>query len=457
MLELRDFQDEGVDWLKKEPTRLMAWEAGSGKTPPAVTACQELMAHRVLVLCPPIATGVWHRHFRDWTSYSDIRVLEPGVNPRDWVKGGGARIVPYSQISRMNPVIEALKALEWDVVIGDETHGLKDVNAIRTQQVYGEKFDRMKGITQRATAVWALTGTPILNHAADFWPTVHALAPGIITIQNGKPLTYDQYVERFCVAKQTAFGWRIVGSKRTHELHERLKPFMSRKLKKDVLKDLPPILFSEYVLPDNIALSVEAKAELKRLTSGLENLSDEDFLAACAAGTVHMATVRRLIGEAKVDPVSDIVHDIIASDPIQKVIVFYHHRNVGAALHANLKRHGVIQIDGSTSTKWDANLLCSERDRLVLRFQNNPDCRVALLNIVSAGVSATLTASSNVLFCEASWVPNDNNQAAARAHRYGQTRKVNARFITLPGTIDERIQSVLARKSGEIEQILDPV
>ena len=449
------YQDEGVEWLKREKHRLMAWQPGVGKTPPAVVACEDLEAYRVLVLCPPIATGVWVKHFRDWTSYGVVRVFDPAhtQTAEAWAKGAGVRIVPYSQISRQNRVIEALKAQAWDVLILDESHALKSPDAIRTQQVLGEQCDLVKGIAGAATRIWCLTGTPLLNHAAEFWPVLHALAPETIIVQDDKPLTYDQYVTRFCVVKPTLHGFRIVGSRNHDELSKRIKPFMSRKRKKDA--GLPPLMFSELMLPNDASLTPSAKDQLRELTGNLATLDDADFLDALKESNIALATVRRILGEAKAHPVADIVDDLMATDPDQKVIIFAHHKRVIAELKFRLNRYGLIVIDGSVANKPNAQGF-SQRDLLIDDFQNSSKVHVAILQIISAGTAATLTASSTVLFCEASWVPEENNQAASRSHRVGQASPVLAQFVTLPNTLDERIQRVLAQKSREIGLILDP-
>lgn len=452
MLQLFEYQEDGVDWLKLAKHRLLAWQPGVGKTPPAVIACDDLHALKVLVLCPPIATGVWLKHFRDWTNYNPVEVFRPPAK-LSWAAGPGVRIVPYSQISRQNPVIEAIKAFKWDVLILDESHALKTPDAIRTQQILGERCDLAGGIAGSAKRIWCLTGTPLLNHAAEFWPILHALAPETIIVQGDKPLTYDQFVGRFCVTKPTLYGQRIVGSKNHDELAQRIKPFISRKRKKDA--GLPPLLFSELMLPSDITLTPSAKDELKALTNDLAELDDDEFLETLRENSIHLATVRRILGEAKAHPVADIVDDMMAVDPDQKVIVFAHHKRVMAELRFRLNKYGVIQIDGKVSNKPYASGF-SQRDLLIEQFQNSPKVHVALLQIVSAGTAATLTASSTVLFCEASWVPEENNQAASRAHRVGQTSPVLAQFVTLPNSLDERIQGVLARKSREIGLILDP-
>lgn len=95
----------------------------------------------------------------------------------------------------------------------------------------------------------------------------------------------------------------------------------------------------------------------------------------------------------------------------------------------------------------------AERERAIDRFQNDPSCCVFIGQIQAAGTGITLTASSDVLFAESSWVPADNQQAAMRVHRIGQKNACMVRFATLANSIDERIQAVVARKTSDIAQL----
>ncbi len=88
-------------------------------------------------------------------------------------------------------------------------------------------------------------------------------------------------------------------------------------------------------------------------------------------------------------------------------------------------------------------------------FQNDPDTRIFIGNIKAAGTAITLTASDRVYFVEQEWVPGDNTQAAQRCHRIGQTKSVNAIFVTISGSLDEKIGAILARKAKDIHAVFD--
>jgi SWI/SNF-related matrix-associated actin-dependent regulator 1 of chromatin subfamily A len=125
-------------------------------------------------------------------------------------------------------------------------------------------------------------------------------------------------------------------------------------------------------------------------------------------------------------------------------VLFAHHREVIEGLQAGLSGH--VSITGQTPA--------SSRGFIVDTFQNDPHARVFIGQIQAAGTGITLTAASDVLFVESSWVPAENQQAAMRIHRIGQKNACLIRFATLAGSIDEQIQKAVARKTADITALL---
>lgn len=458
-LKLMPFQEAGSEWLARTPRAMLAWEPGVGKTPPTVDACMRIGAKRILVFCPPIATGVWEDHFLDWSSFldRDIFVYQGSWPPVLWKpRERCVVIVPYSYASREHsaassiPTIEKLSTQEWDVVIIDEAHYLKNRNAQRTQTIYGENCNLIGSPLLKVPFIWCLTGTPLLNHPGEFWTHLHALMPSAIMFRGG-PLDEDEFIERYCVAVHTPTGYKIKGVRNTTELAEKVKPFIDRKRLMQVYKDMPPLRIVDHRLPENTPIDPKLKAMidtaiLEAFGEVPDGLDDEDLLDMIQSDAVSFSTVRRLIGIAKVGPVVDMVKDLLDDDPTAKVIVFAHHRDVIANM--NLKLPKSLVITGATPA--DA------RQRFIRLFQRDPAYRVFILAIEAAGEAITLTAAHNVIIAEPSPVPAKNAQAIARAHRKGQTKPVLARFVMLPGTLDYRLASIIARKTRDIAKIVDP-
>jgi len=455
-LELMPFQKAGALLLSASRRAMLVWDPGVGKTPTAVRACVEVDATRILTLCPPIGTAVWRQHFEDWSDIQDIRIAGPFEQDRPYgfVNGWGVRIIPFSRARSTSSVIAAAASVgRWDVVIIDEAHYLKNPEAQRTQAVYGDKIDLKGSPLEDARHVWCLTGTPLLNHPAEFWTHLHALAPDTIILPQLGVMTEDLFTERFCVTQQTPYGVHIRGGRNTHELAGRIKPFVDRKRLKDVILDMPELRIVDYLLPADTPIEQSLRVELAAAMSDLreqgfeDTLDDDQLLASVQAGGVAFSTVRRLIGRAKIEGVSELVADELDDAKDDKVIVFAHHREVIDGLALRLKPYSPLVIHGGTPMK--------ARDIAIEMFQNDERRRLIILAIEAAGEVITLHAAHNVIVAEPSPVPAKNRQAIARAHRKGQRRAVLARFVLLPGTLDARLMSIVARKTRDIAQIVD--
>ena len=291
-----------------------------------------------------------------------------------------------------------------------------------------------------------------MNHPAEFWTHLHALAPDTIIAPQLGLMTEDVFTDRFCVTQQTPLGVRIRGGRNTFELSQRIKPFANRKRLKDVLVDMPELRIVDYLLPADTPIDRSLRAELAQAMTelGLEDidqLDDDALLGAIQAGGVAFSTVRRLIGRAKVEGVGELVADELDDAKDDKVIVFAHHREVIDGLVARLKRYSPLVIHGGTPMK--------ARDIAIDQFQNDDHRRLIILAIEAAGEVITLHASHNVIVAEPSPVPMKNHQAIARAHRKGQRHPVLARFVLLPGTLDARLMAIVARKTRDISQVVD--
>ena len=453
-LKLMDFQEVGSTKLSKANRAMLVWDAGVGKTPTAVRAALKASARRILVFCPPIGSAVWRKHFEDWSHYK-IKVLDThhATKPYAFTEGSGVRIVPYSRVRLDTTILRALCEANWDTVIIDEAHYLKNSQARRTQAIYGPKIDLAGSPLEHVPHIWCLTGTPLLNHPAEFWTHLHALAPETIMLpQLGlKPVMPEGvFTDRFCIAHQTPYGVRILGGRNASELAQRIKPFTDRKRLKDVLKDMPALRIVDHPLPADTEIEPALRRELLEAMDEFGDpgmVDDDTLLRMVQAGSIAFSTIRRLIGRAKVQPVAEMVTDMLDDAEDDKVILFAHHREVIRDLAEALKKFSPLVITGATTQ--------NVRESSIQQFQTNSRLRLIILAIEAAGEVITLHASHNVVIAEPSPVPAKNLQAIARAHRKGQTHPVLARFVLLPGTLDARLMAIVARKTRDIQQIVD--
>ena len=422
-MKLFDFQIIGSEWLASRRHALLADEMGVGKTVQAIRACDKVRAKEILVVCPAVARTNWCREFKKWTTRSDAFHV---------------RAVSYEFVTANSSGIP-----ETDVLIIDEVHYAKSLEAKRSQAIFGAS-----GLVHRSNRVWALSGTPAPNHAAEMWILLYAF--GATT------LSYGQFVQRFCVTVSTGFGngYKIVGTKKEAipELRELLKRIMLRRLKKDVLKDLPPLLYSvTTVEPGHVSRADFTDQDRGKLVGEIKQMqlkldSSQDEVAVLEALAESVSTLRRYTGLQKALPAAEMIAGEIEVGLLDKVVVFAIHKAVIEILLRELSKvTECVTITGSTPD--------SIRQLRIDQFQNDPHCRVFIGNIQAAGTALTLTASHQVVFVEMDWVPGNNAQAAQRCHRIGQDKTVNVRFISLDNPMDERITQVLNRKTSELSQI----
>lgn len=440
---LYPYQHEGVKFLAGRTRALLADSMGIGKSAQAVAAAREAMMRRgheavgstafILVVCPASLTANWRREFDMWWGWR---------NTHDY----HLNVVSYDKLARdPGPYTK-----EWDVVILDEAHYLKNPKAKRTQAVFGPKTNGIGGVIEKARHVWALTGTPAPNNPSELWPMLHAMAPGTI-IPKGTteytPMNHFRFTRRYCVMKNNGFAEVIVRGQRLDELKERMAPFVLRRRKEEVLKDLPELRFGE--LPLESASAAKALAGLDQHdVTNLKAALEMHGVEGLAKMSTEMASLRRVTALAKAGAVAEWAKEWL-NDCDDKIVIFGWHRDALALLEESLSGYGAAGIDGGTSQRGRADA--------VERFQRSDDCRVFIGQIQAAGTGITLTAASDLIFLEQSWTPADNAQAAMRIHRIGQKRGCLVRTAMLAGSIDEAVQRVLARKTEDLVQLFDAV
>jgi len=436
---LYPYQREGVEFLRTRTKAYLADDMGLGKTIQAVKACDELIAMKILVVCPATLKDNWAREFDKWGVWPrTIQVIQPVQH-----------LIPFAEVTIVNYEMllsegkfNQLMTRRYDVVIFDEAHRLKNYKADRTRKALGPRYDGESGLAGQGERVFFLSGTPAPNDASELFT--------VMQFMTGMKLSYWSFVMRYCVVRKTTFGQKIVGQRNLEELRAKLKPVMLRRKAEEVLKDLPPISYHSLSLsPVDVAKMASDKLAWQKLSTrfvdSLATMSDDDLLKELQKPG-DMAILRQLIGAAKAGAVARLVAQEF-EDGLDKVLIFAWHTSVIDSLAQDLEKFGVLKIDGRTPI--------SERQDIVQRFQTDPNQRVFIGNITAAGEGLTLTAANQVLFAEYSWVPKDNAQAAKRAHRIGQTKPVFARFCSFPGTIDDVITKAVARKTAMINQLFE--
>lgn len=424
--EYMPFQKAGIMYAVRRPHCMLGDHPGLGKSIQAIGVANYLGLKRLLVICPAGLRLNWAREIERWHLHN------PGV---DILLSGKSKAG-----SKASVVSSYDLAASWtgpkttfDLVIVDEVHYVKNMKTGRTQRVLGRKGT--PGLIHLAPRKLVLSGTPIPNRVNEIFPVLRAIAPHVIDAMN-----YRAFLRYYGVSIPGAFGGdQLVGIRHEEELYMRMRAgFMVRRLKKDVLKDLPEKTYKMVIFPKDGTTTKVLKRE--RQFSAAEIIKH-----GVPVGTA-LPEIRREMGVAKAPTVLKYVEDML-EDGVQKVIVFAHHRDVVSILEEGLEQYHPVVVSGATSA--------TAGQAAVDAFQNDPAIRVFIGNIIAAGTGKTLTAARDVVFAEASWVPGENEQAEDRAHRIGQMRGVLIHILVVEGSLDAQILGTAARKRKDISAVLD--
>lgn len=490
---LASFQREAVAFVLKNDGRAMICdEMGLGKTREAIAAS---VAYKhdwpVLVLSPTSAKRHWQAEILSLTSpevisMSDITIVDSVSHP---IASSAKHcqykyvIISYGMVQRM---IKKLVKMNFNVVIADESHYLKNINSLRTKLLLP--------LMLKSRRVLLLSGTPALSRPMELFTQLH------IVDSKAWP-DAKAFGKRYCKnrdkKKSSNFHQEFKGASNTKELHVLLtSTVMIRRLKKDVLGQLPKkerrIVKVEVEDPSERAhlrslldivlrtsLIIEnsrKKKSKKRFLDDEEEAGDpsqSDLMARTDSQSSTSSTLSsssedqtklekikldnktyfmelfNKSGYAKLPSFLKHVETFLQNPLSGKLLIFAHHKTVLNAIDQRLKSSSVnfIRIDGTTPSK--------SRQGFVTTFQTFVACRVALLSITAAGVAITLTAASTVYFAELFWTPGSIFQAEDRAHRIGQIAEVKISYFLADGTIDDLLWPMIKQKLRVLGEVVE--
>ena len=434
------YQKAGIKIMATRANNLLADEMGLGKTIQALGLINLTPAiKRVLVICPASLKRNWKREAQKWlTRDLPIRIIEGG-KARWSADGAQFVIINYDILAKH---AKTLRMHEWDLMILDESHAIKNYKAARTRQIIGwtDRYGAGSIVPIPASRKMFLTGTPVMNRPIELLTTLQCLTPK--TFPN-----WQGFVNRYCSSEWgyetfgDGFGGNSGGASNLGELSDMLRQScMVRRLKGDVLKELPPKRRQVLDVRDSGRAISKALAEESRVLSELQGLPKGQRIPF-----EKIAEARHATSDAKAPEV--ITHIKQALDGgSEKIVVFAHHHSVMGALQEAFKNQ-CVRFDGQTSLDM--------RERAVRLFQESRQIRVFIGQIKAAGTGITLTAASHVVFAELPWTPAELVQAEDRCHRIGQADHVLVQALVVPKSIDARIAELLVEKAAIVKDALD--
>ena len=297
----------------------------------------------------------------------------------------------------------------------------------------------------RAKTRYALTGTPIENRLSELWSIFDYLMPGFLYRYEEFHSTFEQPVVN---------GDEKVGE----QLRRMVAPFILRRLKKDVLKDLPDKLEEVRYVQMGKEQQRLYDAEVLRMKKDLSKQTDEDFRKGKLQILAAITRIRQICcdpslcfdgykGEsAKREAVMDLIHTLIEEG--HRALLFSQFTSMLALIREELVREKIpfYEITGATRKE--------ERTRLVREFNENPEIPVFLISLKAGGTGLNLTGADVVIHYDPWWNTSAEDQATDRAHRIGQKRVVTVYKMIIRNSIEDKILEMQAMKRDLADQIL---
>ena len=448
-IELWDYQKATLDYLLKRKGGINGDQPGLGKTPTSIAYCNEREAQRVLVIVPASVRIQWGEQIKKFSTIPNVKVsvmlkVKDGIHPT-----AHYQVISYDA-ARNPAIIRAISKYRWNVMICDEAHKMKNIDALTTRAVLGNNKGeyhhgdiKIKAIAGYCDEHLALTGTLLLNRPSECYVLFRFFdweAIDFISEQKFK----DRYNRQADLTTIEGKRFKLESTSLEHELQNRLRVnVLARHEKKDVLKFMKPPRYSIVRCEENstVKSALDAEGMLDIPLDEIQTTKDFEILG-------HIAAVRRLMGMALAPQIADYARDFLEGSD-EKLVIFGWHIDVLSIFEAELSKFGTVRVDGGKSP--------ASRQKAVDDFINDDKVRVFLGNIQSAGtgLDGLQKVCSRCYLAEPDWVPAQNEQAVSRLDRFGQLSVVNAEIFVAPGSISEKILVRAIEKMNVIHHVLD--
>ncbi|KAH7047549.1 SNF2 family DNA-dependent ATPase domain-containing protein [Macrophomina phaseolina] len=497
--ELRSYQQDGVNWLaflnRYHLHGILCDDMGLGKTLQTIcivasdhhnraeeykkTGSPDVRRLPSLIVCPPTLSGHWQQ---------EIRTYAPFLNPVAYVGPPAERAKVRAQLADADIVItsydicrndiEVMAPLNWNYCVLDEGHLIKNS---KTKTTYA-----VKRLVSNHRLI--LTGTPIQNNVLELWSLFDFLMPGFL---GSEKVFQDRFAKPIAASRfsKSSSKEQEAGALAIEALHKQVLPFLLRRLKEEVLDDLPPKILQNYYcdLSDlqrrlfEDFTKKEGKTLAEKATSNDKESKQHIFQALqymrklCNSPALVMKPEHKQYqdiqhylsksGSSLSDPahapklnaLRDLLLDCgIGTTPSEGA----GHGDVPNAAEAVSPHRALIfcqmkeMLDMVQDTvlkkmlpsvqymRLDGGVEASRRQEIVNKFNSDPSYDVLLLTTSVGGLGLNLTGADTVIFVEHDWNPQKDMQAMDRAHRIGQKKVVNVYRIVTRGTLEEKILSL---------------
>jgi SNF2 family DNA or RNA helicase len=439
--ELRHYQEEGVNWLerlrKMYLNGILADDMGLGKTLQAIVAITQLNRGTSLIVCPTSLLYNWKEEFIKFNPKLNVLVIDgiPSQRKRliDDVEQYDVIVTSYSLLQKD---IELYEDTTFSLAILDEAQHIKNRGTRNARSVKLVKAQHRM----------ILSGTPIENSLEELWSLFDYLMPSFLG-------TFERFLERYI---------RVSGDeqmKNLSYLKQKVSPFILRRMKVDVLDDLPPI--SDIVYHTQLtatqqdlyqSYAASARDELTKLVArdGFDKVQIHVLATLtrlkqiCCHPAIFAKDTVEPGDSAKYDMLLELLQTLIEGG--HKTVIFSQYTRMLQIMRTDLERLGIrfSYLDGTSKNRLD----------IVKNFNEDKGISVFLVSLKAGGTGLNLVGADTVIHYDMWWNPAVENQATDRVYRIGQKQNVSVYKLVTKGTIEEKIVEMQKRKQGLVKKVV---
>ena len=434
---LRPYQTSGYHWLNYLNDvgwgGILADDMGLGKTVQALTMLRHYKEQtgtlKAMVICPTTLIYNWENEIKKFTPSLTYRIHHGSIRTRNTEELEQSNII-ITTYGTLRSDIMVLSKTSFDYVVLDESQAIKNP---------GSKVAKAACLLTAKNRL-CMSGTPLQNNTFDIFAQMNFLNPGLLGSMEFFRNEFANPIDKFGEPEQK------------DHLRKLLYPFILRRTKEQVAKDLPEkmetILFCEMEDEQRKVYEAYKNAYRDKILGVIDEQGIDKSQLTILQGLMKLRQIcdsPAILNEEEKYPnhsikLDELTREITENIGEHKALIFSQFLGMLALIKEKLKENNVVfeYFDGSTSP--------SERQRAIQNFQDNDECRVFLISLKAGGVGLNLTAADYVYIVDPWWNPAVEQQAIDRTHRIGQTKNIFAYRMICKDTIEDKILQLQERK-----------
>ncbi len=442
---LRPYQESGFQWLnylrEVQWGGILADDMGLGKTIQALSFLHHLKEEngnlKALVVCPTTLMFNWQNEIRKFTPSLSFAVHHGGTRTRESLAESEADVI-ITTYGTLRSDIKQFVEVMFDYVILDESQAIKNP---------GSKVTKAAGLLKAKNRL-CLSGTPLQNNTFDIFAQMNFLNPGMLGSVEFFKQEFSIPIDKFGEKEQK------------DHLRKLLYPFILRRTKEQVAKDLPEkqemVLFCEMGDEQRKIYEAYRNDYRDKIMGVVENQGIQKSQLTILQGLMKLRQIcdsPAIVKEEERFPnvsvkLEELGREITENISNHKALVFSQFLGMLALIRAKMEELGIDYeyFDGSSTV--------AEREKAIQRFQNEESCRVFLISLKAGGVGLNLTAADYVYIVDPWWNPAVEQQAIDRTHRIGQTKNIFAYRMICTDTVEDKILKLQERKRNLAKDLI---